>query len=90
MHKSLVNIGGVVPKIDSWTDKHTDRHGHFNTLQTYRGRSNPDIINITIIADNSVAIISLAFSALMLSAGWQEGHPASEKVSGGVLAWLPV
>jgi len=54
------------------------------------GEVTPTISNITIIADNSVAIISLAFSALMLSVGWQEGHPASEKVSGGVLAWLPV
>jgi len=55
------------------------------------GEVTPTIINIiTIIADNSVAIISLAFSALMLSVGRQEEHPASEKVSGGVLAWLPV
>jgi len=29
-----------------------------------------------------------AFSALMLLVGWQEGHPASEKLSGGMLAWL--
>jgi len=31
-----------------------------------------------------------AFSALTLLAGWQEGHPASKKLSGGVLAWLSV
>jgi len=31
-----------------------------------------------------------AFSALMLSVGWQEGHPACKKLSGGVLAWLSV
>jgi len=31
-----------------------------------------------------------AFSALMLLAGRQEGHPACKKLSGGVLAWLPV
>jgi len=31
-----------------------------------------------------------AFSALMLLVGWQEGHPACKKVSGGVLAWLSV
>ena len=29
-----------------------------------------------------------AFSALMLLVGWQEGHPACNKLSGGVLAWL--
>ena len=31
-----------------------------------------------------------AFSALMLLAGRQEGHPACKKLSGGVLAWLSV
>ena len=28
-----------------------------------------------------------AFSALTLLVGWQEGHPACKKLSGGVLAW---
>ena len=32
----------------------------------------------------------LAFSALTLLAGWQEGHPACKKLSGGVLVWLSV
>ena len=32
----------------------------------------------------------LAFSALTLLVGWQEGHPAGKKLSGGVLAWLSV
>jgi len=31
-----------------------------------------------------------AFSALTLLVGWQEGHPACQKLSGGVLAWLSV
>jgi len=31
-----------------------------------------------------------AFSALMLLAGLQEGHPACKKMTGGVLAWLSV
>jgi len=30
----------------------------------------------------------LAFSALTLLVGWQEGHRACKKLSGGVLAWL--
>jgi len=30
----------------------------------------------------------LAFSALMLLVGRQEGHPACNKLSGGVLLWL--
>jgi len=28
------------------------------------------------------------FSALTLLVGWQEGHPACKKLSGGVLVWL--
>jgi len=32
----------------------------------------------------------LAFSALTLLVGWQEGHPACKKLSGGVLAWLSI
>jgi len=30
----------------------------------------------------------IAFSTLTLLVGWQEGHPACKKLSGGVLAWL--
>jgi len=30
----------------------------------------------------------VAFSALTLLVGRQEGHPACKKLSGGVLAWL--
>jgi len=33
---------------------------------------------------------SIAFSALTLLVGQQEGHPACKKQSGGVLAWLSV
>jgi len=32
----------------------------------------------------------VAFSALTLLVGRQEGHPACKKQSGGVLAWLSV
>jgi len=32
----------------------------------------------------------VAFSALTLLVGRQEGHPARKKLSGGVLAWLSV
>ena len=32
----------------------------------------------------------LAFSALTLLVGRQEGHPACRKLSGGLLAWLSV
>jgi len=33
---------------------------------------------------------TVAFSALTLLVGRQEGHPACKKLSGGVLAWLSV
>ena len=32
----------------------------------------------------------IAFSAMTLLVGRQEGHPACKKLSGGVLAWLSV
>jgi len=32
--------------------------------------------------------VQLTFGALMLLVGWQEGHPACKKLSGGVLTWL--
>ena len=35
-------------------------------------------------------LLILAFSALTLLVGWQEGHQACKKLSGGVLAWLSV
>jgi len=41
-------------------------------------------LNLTTLMQNH------ALSALMLLVGRQEGHPACKKLSGGVLAWLPV
>ena len=35
-------------------------------------------------------LVIWSFSALTLLVGWQEGHPVCKKLSGGVLAWLPV
>jgi len=34
--------------------------------------------------------LTFAFSALMLLVGWQEGHPACKKLSGGLQVWLSV
>ena len=34
--------------------------------------------------------VVFAFSALTLLVGWQEGHPACKKLTGGVLMWLSV
>ena len=38
----------------------------------------------------SVSLFVLAFSALTLLVGRQEGHPTCKKLSGGVPAWLSV
>ena len=46
----------------------------------------PNIMNFT----NGLILSVLAFSALMLLVGWQEGHPACKKLSGEVLARLSV
>jgi len=40
--------------------------------------------------NKNVPSVLVAFSALMLLVGWQEGHLACKKHSGGVLAWLSV
>jgi len=37
-----------------------------------------------------INVSQVDFSALSLLVGRQEGHPACEKLSGGVLAWLSV
>ena len=34
--------------------------------------------------------VDITFSALTLLVGWQEGHLACKKLSGGMLAWLSV
>jgi len=39
---------------------------------------------------DGAVITFCVFSALTLLVGWQEGHPACKKLSGGVLAWLSV
>ena len=49
-----------------------------------------DVVLSRLLSVNSTSDSYLAFSALMLLAGRQEGHPACKKMSGGVLAWLSV
>ena len=43
-----------------------------------------------VIIANSVIVVLISFSALTLLVGRQERHPACNKVSDGVLAWLSV
>jgi len=40
------------------------------------------------VSTSSLAGQYIAFSALTLLVGRQEGHPACKKLSGAVLAWL--
>ena len=44
----------------------------------------------TVVGFIFVVVKCIAFSALTLLVGRQEGHPACKKLSGGVLAWLSV
>jgi len=48
------------------------------------------ILDILDIIYSHYSHTALAFSALMLLVGRQEGHPACKKQSGGVLVWLSV
>jgi len=41
-------------------------------------------------ADFYLLLCLIAFSALTLLVGWQEGHPACKKLSSGVITWLSV
>jgi len=42
------------------------------------------------VYNDLIAFNAIAFSALTLLVGRQEGHLACKKLSGGVLAWLSV
>jgi len=54
----------------------------YNKLQYFQG---------PILFSSSFKVLqALAFRALTLLVGRQEGHPACKKLSGGVLAWLSV
>ena len=48
------------------------------------------ILDILDIIYSHYSHTALAFSALTLFVGRQEGHPACKKQSGGVLVWLSV
>jgi len=45
---------------------------------------------LDIFAVPYMSSFAFAFNALTLLVGWQEGHPACKKLSGGVLVWLSV
>jgi len=47
-------------------------------------------VGVRFVIRPSVYVSIIAFSALTLLVGWQEGHPACKKLSGGMLVWLSV
>ena len=64
-----------------------------NSLLWAPGLSKPEIVkqpNLVIVICVHLVLQCFAFSALTLLVGWQEGHLACKKLSGGVLAWLSV
>ena len=52
-------------------------------------KSTSSKVNIEIMSV-LLPVMTVAFSALTLLVGWQEGHPACKKLSSGVLVWLSV
>ena len=54
-----------------------------------RTSSHPSSVTV-IVTQSYSSLLQIAWSALTLLVGRQEGHPACKKLSGGVLAWLSV
>ena len=64
---------------------------HHETLQWLKSWSHYSHVSFMRLPHISlIAAYEIAFSALTLLVGWQEGYPACKKLSGGVLAWLSV
>ena len=82
----------------------TDKHTSTTPLSFYRpdalpvaqptaskhSRQSSEIIHKKFKFKLTVTLYTVAFSALTLLVGRQEGRPACKKLSGGVLAWLSV
>ena len=58
----------------------------FKTANSILVISNDNSFRVLFDKTASVYFICCAFSALTLLVGWQGGHPACKKLSGGVLA----
>jgi len=56
-----------------------------------RGQISEGLVTVSSFCLNLLLLlVTIAFSALTLLVGRQEGYPACKKQSGGVLAWLSV
>ena len=84
------------PKSGGLTDSLTsnaDSHSSFIASFICRSEVNKCTMNsyfLMSVKRRMVWRYVIRFSALTLLVGWQEGHPACKKLSGGVLAWLSV
>jgi len=63
---------------------------HMQTICTSLQTDNHTNTSSLIFTGQILFLPICAFSALTLLVGWQEGHPACTKQSGGVQAWLSV
>ena len=59
-------------------------------IQSTKPQNKPKRVELSCPVVFLMCSIVIAFSALTLLVGWQEGHPACKKLSGGVLVWLSV
>ena len=64
-------------------------NNNINTFQTW-SYTLCFVLLLVYYVNISQSIVTIAFSALTLLVGRQEGHPACKKLSGGVLVWLSV
>jgi len=83
------------PCRNDWTDRDAHWHHLANTTErSVRWGGGAASCQITLTATNVNTLVVgrciVAFSALTLLVGQQEGHPACKKLSGGVLTWLSV
>ena len=73
--------------------RHTPLNGPFSgTARQWRSKVLGALKELQTLLCNKPAVTTMtfAFRALTLLVGWQEGHSACKKLSGGVLAWLSV
>ena len=81
------------PTMDAQAQDRCHRIGQTRDVHIYRSACFSNSENIGPCSESIlwfILFIYPAFSALTLLVGWQEGHPACKKLSGGVLAGLSV
>ena len=83
----LLNVNRKSCPVEPHGHRWPTSKGHISYCKAADGQ-NLQILYICRFLHHSYTMI--AFSALTLLVGWQEGHPACKKQSGGVLAWLSV